>query len=264
MGRGGWTVTSPPPEELTLDDLDRVIHIVAKALTEEGQVKSTAKLSGMGDPPLTGGTTQSRDRWEPVFQVALESSPETLAKLLKNIRRALAESTKGKLDHALQELRISCVSRVTRTAHRSLSGQIDDLIEASPPENMMEPAQRLRHTALGVRSLLMRPLLAEMFLQLEKELGLSFEDPDWLRMQLANQAVNVVTALDYLLTLLSTPAITPSQLVLGGEPGSDRTQGRTDEEAYDWLTRRRLDARGTAVREGMRLLVMLRRDIAFD
>jgi hypothetical protein len=164
----------------------------------------------------------------------------------------------------LKEVRISCVSRVTRTAHLSLSDQIDDLIEASPPENMIEPAQRLRRTALSVRRLLMRPLLAEMFLQLEKELELSFEEPELLRMQVANQAVNVVTALDYLLILLFTPAITSSQLVLGGDPGSDRTQGRTDEEAHDWLTRRQLDARGTAVREGMRLLVMLRRDIAFE
>jgi hypothetical protein len=257
-------VTSPPYGELTLPDLDKVVLTVAMALTEETQVKSIAKMSGLVDPPVPSGTTQSSDRWEPVFRAALEASPETLAKLLKNIRRALGESPKGRLDHALQELRISCVSRVARTAHLSLSDQIDDLIEASPPERMTEPAQRLRSTALSVRRLLMRPLLAETFLQLEKQLEVAYEDPEWLRMQLANQAVNLVTALDYLLTLLFTPAITPSQLVLGGEPGSDRTQGRTDEEAYDWLTRRRLDARGTAVREGMRLLVMLRRDIAFE
>jgi hypothetical protein len=40
-------VTSPPPEELTLSDLDRVVHIVAMALTEAGQVKSAAELSGL-------------------------------------------------------------------------------------------------------------------------------------------------------------------------------------------------------------------------
>lgn len=257
-------MTSPPHGELTLPDLDKVVHTVAMALTEEGEVKSIAKRSGLVDPPVPSGTTRSMDRWEPVFQAALEASPETLAKLLKNIRRALGDSPKGRLDHALQEVRISCVSRVTRTANLSLSEQIDDLSEAFPPEEMTEPAKRLRLTALSVRRLLMRPLLAETFLQLEKELEGHYEDPDWLRLQLAKQAVNVVTALDYLLTLLFTQGITPSQLVLASKPGADRTQGRTDEEAYDWLNRRRLDARGTAVSEGQRLLVMLRRDIAFD
>ena len=257
-------MNSSPYEELTLDDMDRLIQTVAITLNDENQVKSIARLSGLIDPPVPSGTTKSIDRWEPVFQATLEASPETLAKLLKNIRRALGENPKGRFDHALQELRISCVSRVTRTAHLSLSDQINDLVEASPPEQMTEPAQRLRRTALSVRRLLMRPLLAEMFLQLEKHLELEYEEPERLRLELANQAVNVVTALDYLLTLLFTPAITSSQLVLSGEPGSDRTQGRTDEEAHDWLTRRRFDARNTAVRESQRLLVMLRRDIAFD
>lgn len=256
-------MTSPPPEELTLDDLDKVVDTVAKALTEESQVKSVARLSGLGDPPLPSGNAQSKDRWTPVFWAALESSPETLPKLLKNIRRNLADNPKAKLDYALQEVRISCVSRVARTEHLGLSDQINDLIEASPQDRMIEAAESLRRMALSVRRLLMRPLLAEVFLELEKELDISCQDPDWLRMQLADQAVNVVTALDYLLTLLFTPAITSSQLVLGGQPGSDRTQGRTDEEAHDWLTRRRLDARGTAVRESTRLLVMLRRDVAF-
>lgn len=257
-------MTGPPHEELTLDDLRKVVDIVAKALTGENLPRSIATTSGVSDPPLPSGPTQSLDRWEPVFRAALEGSPETLAMLLKNIRRTVADSHRGRIDHALQEVRVSCVARVTRTAHLSLSDQIDDLSEAFPPDKMTEPAQRLRLTALSVRRLLMRPLLAETFLQLEQQLGTTYEDPEWLRLQLANQAVNVVTALDYLLTLLFTPAITPSQLVLASEPRADRTQGRTDEETYDWLTRRRLDARGTAVGEGQRLLVMLRRDIAFD
>lgn len=263
MGSGDQAVNSPPQEVLKLSDLDRVIHTVAMAVTEESQVKSIARLSDLTDPPVPSGTTRSVDRWEPVFQAALVASPETLAKLLKNIRRSIGDQPKSQLDYALLELRVSCVSRVTRTAHLSLSDQIDDLSQASPPEKMTESAQRLRRTALSMRRLLMRPLLAEMFLQMEQHLELEYEEPERLRLELANQAVNVVTALDYLLTLLFTPAVTSSQLVLSGD-SSDRTQGRTDEEAYDWLTRRRFDARNTAIRESMRLLVMLRRDIAFD
>jgi len=258
-------VTTPPPAELTMLDLGKVVDIVAQALQDENEPRSIARRSGINDPRLPSGSTQSLDRWEPVFRAALEGSPETLAVLLKNIRRAAGESRKARIDYALQEVRISCVARVTRTAHLSLSDQIDDLSEAYPPgDSMTEPAQRLRLTVLSVRRLLMRPLLAETFLQIEQELGISYEDPERLRLQLAKQAMNVVTALDYLLTLLFTSATTSSQLVLASQPGADRTQGRTDEEASDWLTRRRLDARNTAVDEGQRLLVMLRRDIAFD
>jgi len=257
-------VNSPPRGELTLSDLDKVVGAVAIALPNENEPRQIAELAGMTDPPTVSGTTRSKDRWIPVFEAALEESPEILAALLIRIRGRIGSSRKSKLDLALQEMKIDCVRRVTRTSNLSLNDQIEDLSSSFPPETFREPAERLRNTALGVRRLLMRPLLAETFLQMEQELDFAIAEPDWLRIQPANQAVNVVTALDYLLTLMMMPDITPSQLVLGGPPGSDRTQGRTDEEAYDWLTRRRLDARGTAVREAMRLLVMLRRDIAID
>ena len=253
-----------PRGELTLSDLEKVVEAVAMALPNENQPRQIAELAGLRDPPTVSGTSQSKDRWTPVFDAVLGESPEMLAALLKNIRGRIGSSRKSEIDHALEEMKTDCVYRVTRTSNLSLNDQIEDLSSAFPPETFKEPAERLRNTALGVRRLLMRPLLAETFLQLEKGLDYAIAEPEWLRIEPANQAVNVVTALDYLLTLMMTPDTTASQLVLGGPPGSDRTQGRTDEEAYDWLTRRRLDARGTAVREAMRLLVMLRREIAID
>lgn len=254
-------MTSQPPEQLLLSDLSQVVDFVAQELRSETEVTSIANLSDIFDQPIPSNA-RSRERWTPVFDAALEGSPETLPKLLKNIRYSLGEGRGAKLDKALQRVREFCVSRVTRTAHPELNDQADDLITASSVEQMLEAAKNLRSTALSVRRLLMRPLVGDTFLQLEKSLGASYPEPEWLRMQLADQAVNVVTAVDYLLTLLYTPTTTSAQLVLGAEADSDRAQGRSDEEALDWLTRRRLDARATAVRQSQRLLVALRRDIA--
>ncbi len=254
-------MTSPLPEKLLLPDLSHVVDVVAQGLSGESEPTSIAKRSGIFDPSIPSNA-RSRERWTPVFDAALEGSPETLPKLLENIRNSLGEGPRAELDETLQRVRESCVSRVTRTAHPELNDQADDLITASSVEQMIEAAKNLRSTALSVRRLLMRPLLGDTFLQLEKNLGASFSEPEWLRMQLADQAVYVVTAVDYLLTLLYTPTTTSAQLVLGAEADSDRAQGRSDEEALDWLTRRRLDARATAVRQSQRLLVALRRDIA--
>jgi hypothetical protein len=161
-------------------------------------------------------------------------------------------------------MKVHCVIRVTNTANLSLFEQINDLISTSRPDDFREPAERLRNTALGVRRLLMRPLLAETFLQMERNLDFAVPEPDWLRIQPANQAVNVVTALDYLLTLMDAPSTQASAFSLSSGLDPDSTQGRTDQDAADWLSRRRFDARRAAVTEAQRLLLMLRKDIALD
>jgi len=74
-------VTTPPPAELTMLDLGKVVDIVAQALQDENEPRSIARRSGINDPRLPSGSTQSLDRWEPVFRAALEGSPETLAVL---------------------------------------------------------------------------------------------------------------------------------------------------------------------------------------
>lgn len=255
-------MTSASTETLIITDLEEVVETVAQALQKENQVSSIASLSGLGGIAMPTGMVGPLDRWTPVFEAALQGSQETLPVLLQNIRKRLGESPKSRLDKALREMRDSCISRVARTAHREFDNQIDALMAAESAQKMVQPARDIRDTALGVRRLLMRPLLAETFLRLEQELGASFPDPEWLRMQLADQAVDVVNAVDYLLNLLFTPSATSAPLALSAEAGTDRTQGRTDAETLDWLTRRRLDARGTAVRSSMRLLVALRRDIS--
>jgi hypothetical protein len=250
--------------DLTLSDLDKVIDVVAAEFTNENEPRNTAESIGLRDPPSPGGNSRSKDRWKPVFGDALNNSPEMLASLLKAIRGKSSPLPKERIDAALEEMKVRCVIRVTHTANLSLFEQIDDLASTRRADDFREPAERLRNTALGVRRLLMRPLLAETFLQVERNLDFAVPEPDWLRIQPANQAVNVVTALDYLLTLMDAPSTQASAFSLSNGLGLDSTQGRTDQDAADWLSRRRFDARRAAVTEAQRLLLMLRKDIALD
>jgi hypothetical protein len=253
-------MTDSPPERLLLADLSTVITTVADSSLGES-AKSVANLSGLRKVLWPTGSVAATENWEAAFTAALEATPETLSKLLWNIRENAGQELWNAVEHALQEVRKSCITRCTLDAHPEVGDRADALLIASGPKQTLDAAKRLRETAISVRRLLLRPLLAGTFLQLQRELDVSFPDPDWLRMELADQAVDVVTAVDYLLFLLQTPPRS-GQLFLGGEPGSDRAQGRTDEETLDWLTRRQLDARGTAVRQGQRLLTSLRRHIS--
>jgi len=245
-------------EELTIADLGPVVDAVAQALRAESQVESIASLSGVGHARWPSGQAGAKERWIPVFEAALEGAPETLAFLLRNIRQDLGDQSRAKLAAALREVRISCIARVTRAAHPELGDQAEELLAASSVPEMTEAARNLRMTALGVRRLLMRPLLSETFLQLDP----SIPDPEWRRLELADLAVDVVTAADYLLSLLVAPSFASTSLVLATEAGTDRGHGPSDDEALDRLTRRRLDARSSAVRRAMRLLAGLRRDVA--
>jgi len=78
--------------------------------------------------------------------------------------------------------------------------------------------------------------------------------------ELADLAVDVVAAVDYLLSLLAASATRLPQLVLANEAGPSLRHGSSDDVAFDQLVRRRLDARGSAVRLAMRLLAGLRAD----
>jgi hypothetical protein len=145
---------------------------------------------------------------------------------------------------------------VPHDAPRALPGlgdQVDDLLEACAPEQVLEAAARLRRTAAGLRRLMAHPHAARVLAVLSEEPGLPGQDPGRVTARLADQAVNLVTALDCLLALPSAPPASSLLLVLEDRPGQDRAE----EQARDRLTRRRLDARAAAVREGMRLLAML-------
>jgi conjugal transfer/entry exclusion protein len=145
-----------------------------------------------------------------------------------------------------------------RTAsHPELEDQAEALLTANSVPEMREAADRLRQTALSVRRLLMRPALMDTPLQLDP----SVSDPEVRRVELADLAVDVVAAVDYLLSLLGAPSITSREL-LATEARSDSRHAAAEQAALDRLNRQRLDARSTAVRLGMRLLGELHSDVA--
>ena len=134
--------------------------------------------------------------------------------------------------------------------HLRLGSQAELLLAASGTSEMMQAARGLRLAALGIQRILMHPLFTDRSLQMDP----SIPDPEMRHARLAELAVDVVTATDYLLSLLTAPSVTIPRLVLASEAGSCRRADYSGAETFDRLTRQRLDARGEAVRVGMRLL----------
>lgn len=130
--------------------------------------------------------------------------------------------------------------------------QAEALLAATSVSEMKEAAEKLRAIASCVR----RVFAPQMPTDTSLEADPSVRDPERRRTELADLAVDVVTAVDYLLSLLDTPT-SMSPLLLAREAGCDSARGASDEIAADRLTRRRLDARGAAVRLGMRILAGL-------
>jgi hypothetical protein len=140
----------------------------------------------------------------------------------------------------------------------ALEDQAGALLEANSVPGMERAAKELRQTALDVRKMLIGPVSTDRFLQLAP----SVPDPESRRIELADLAVDVITAADYLLSLLETPRSPAPRFVLDPGAGSYRGYGPADSDLMDRLNRRRLDSRNTAVRLGMRLLDALHSDVA--
>lgn len=139
------------------------------------------------------------------------------------------------------------------TLHLDLGSQADRLLAAGSTPEMVEAASGLRITALSIRRLLMGCSPEDAPVQMAP----SLPDPEGRRTQLADMAIDVVTATDYLLRLLSDPVATTPHLILAKEFG-DRIP---DSDKFCQLTQRQLDARGAAVRAGTLLLSSLRSDV---
>jgi hypothetical protein len=154
-----------------------------------------------------------------------------------------------------------------------MSGRYVDLLTASPPElgdqadallaatsalEMKQAAHRLRVIALSVRRQIAGPRSEDALLGL----GPSVPDPEPGLAELADLAVDVVTAVDYLLNLLDAPATVSRQLVLAGDAGPGPGHRPAYDDARDWLIRKQLDARGAAVRVGTRLVSGLLSDVS--
>jgi hypothetical protein len=137
-----------------------------------------------------------------------------------------------------------------------LGDEAHDLLAASSVPEMAAAARKLRLTALNVRQYATQRPLIDGF-----EPAPAVEDLERRRIGLANLAVDVVTAVDYLLSLLARPYETAPRLMLAG--GASPYPGRdpAGDDVHERLTRQRLDARAAAVRLGMQLVAELRGDV---
>jgi hypothetical protein len=139
-----------------------------------------------------------------------------------------------------------------------LEDQAEALLVATGAPEMKQAAQGLRGIALGVRRQIASPRSEDALLRLDP----SGPDPEPGLAELADLAIDVVTAVDYLLTLLDAPVAASRQLALADDDRSGSGHRPACDDQRDWLIRKQLDARGTAVRVGTRLVTGLLSDIS--
>jgi hypothetical protein len=241
----------------TLPDLLPVLEVAAGELPDPGQVGSIAAVSLPRHVRPPNGICTSREYWGSVFKAALVESPATLALLLDNIEDSLGARGIRDLIAALRKVLLACLSRIIRETHPDLGDKAEPLLDASTVPEMNAAAQDLRRTSLGVRGLLMHPLLVENYIALAP----AVQDPEGRCLELADLAVDVITSVDQLQRLLSAPHTADPGLAT--EAGSDHVRTPPDDEALDRLIHRRLDARRAAVHLATRLLGELRSDVGY-
>lgn len=251
-------MVAPVIDDLTLPDLRPVIDVVSGHLAEDGQRLSILREVRIPNIRSPVGAASQPQQWTAVFEAALDESPETLGKLLNAIKATLGQRANKDLKAALAEVGICCVSRVTREIHPDLDDRAEDLANAHAIPEIKLATEAMRQTALSIRRLLMRPVIGTACIALAP----TVLDPEQRRMELADLAVDVVTATDYLLSLLGAPAGASSSPVLERELGPDHGHAAQDSDALVRLNQRRYDAKGLAVKLGMRLLEGLRSDVA--
>jgi hypothetical protein len=145
-------------------------------------------------------------------------------------------------------------SRTTRCSipmDCSVHDRTEELLAARGVREMNAAAAALRQSATEVNLMLMRPGPHGMVPQFDPAVS----DPEQRRIELAELAVDVINAVDYLASLLDESSTKPLPLIL------DSAGGNSHDYASDRLMLRRLDARGAAVRFGMRLASRLDSDV---
>lgn len=137
----------------------------------------------------------------------------------------------------------------------TLGDQAEALLAATSARDMKRAAHGLRAMALSVRRQIADPRSEDALLRLD----VSVPDPEPGLAELADIAIDVVTAVDYLLSLLDVSSELRQPVLVG-----DIRPGRhpVGDDTSDWLVRKRLEARGAAVRVGTRLIRGLLSDVS--
>jgi hypothetical protein len=239
---------------LEIADLRPLVRVLATALTDENnpaEMLGAVGLAGRGD----FRTGNMRTRWQAALTAALAADDDKLADLVEWALEQLGTVHARKLRTALDEAARQCVARSVRDAHPELGGHVEAVISDQTVDGVREAAGHLRNAALSLRLMLTDRLLG-MRLVFNTS---AFSDPARIRAELADLAIDVVTATDYLLATLGPHAgSSQSFSLLEGTGGG--SQLNLDDETRDRLLRRQLDARANVARLSQRLFSAIRRD----
>jgi hypothetical protein len=232
-----------------LEDYGPVIEIAAKKFGTLGHFESVVRFFEFDNAEIPGGNARPRQYWESLFYAAIEHSVDTPGKLTEY----LVDNgvPREDMEKARAEVAKNCMLRSVWKKHPNLYHLAGSLLAAETVPEVRKAARDLREAAIGIWRLLAHPVLADSFIQISP----TVQDPERRRRQLADLAVNVVTAVDYLLNFLTDASDEPEDFAL-------RPDHVTDDGPAVRLIQRRLEARGTAVKVGGRFLDGLRRDVA--
>lgn len=239
---------------ITVRDLNGVITTLSRVRPERQHttdVLYTLKLLGQEE---AAHMDTAKDRWRAAINVVLAQEGDFLHSFFDIVREDLPPGPLRELNHALVAVGNVYVQRILRTEHPQLGDQVEELHSAGTFTAMKPRAESLRRIALNARRMLMDPQLG---VELVEQLGTV--DPERRRLEIADLAIDVVTATDYLLHLVNQDEHT-SRATYSAGSGTSSSNRAIEGENEDARFARALDSRAAAVRLGGRLLYALRQD----
>lgn len=238
----------PDVTDPALEDYLPVIAIAAKKFGGLKHFEDVANLFELDNVQIPGGSADALQYWQALFHAAIQDAADTPGKLTDYM--VSHGVPREDMEKALAEVAERCMRRTVLKKHPNFYYLAGFLLKAETIPDMRKAARDLREAAIGIWLLLTQPVLAASFIQISPTVN----DPEQRRRQLADLAVNVVTAIDYLLNFLPDSS---DETEFNVEPDHAADDGPSVR-----LVQRRLDARATAVKVGGRFLDGLRRDVA--
>lgn len=129
------------------------------------------------------------------MQAALDADEDPLGAVIEWVFCQVGRRSHHPLSIALDEVVKRCLQRALRVERPELGDYVPALASANDVDQLRRTASGLRSTTLSLRSMLTDPLLGARVIAV----GGTVFDPEGRRLELADLAVDVLTAVDYLL-----------------------------------------------------------------
>ena len=245
-----------PSPRLELSDLSEVIRKLGEESPSPSAPAQALQAVGLYGQEQHAAEEGATSRWHSAIKIALENGGTSLRSLLTEACARLPREPRARVEGAVRDAGVAYVERVLLKANPELHDQVDKLNFSRMYSEIKSASEELRKVGLETRRMLMDPQLGT-----ELALQLGTIDPERRRDELANLAIDVVTATDYLLSLVDDKPLQSrrsfsAEKDFGAQASATDSAGRFPDE--DLRYRRLLDARAIAVRLGGQLLRELR------